>query len=73
MDEDWINVFGILMCTEICDGAGAGTWDGAPSACSSSELKLNASVVAEVMYTCVDVKKTGCLYPTCLLKQVQHK
>ena len=22
MDEDWRNAFGILMCAEICDGAG---------------------------------------------------
>ena len=34
MDEDWRNAFGILMCTEICDGAGAGISDGAPSTCS---------------------------------------
>ena len=35
MDEDRRNSFGILMCTEIC--AGAGTWicDGVPSTCSS--------------------------------------
>ena len=24
MDEDWRNAFGILMCTKICDGTGAG-------------------------------------------------
>ena len=24
MDENWRNTFGILMCTEICDGDGAG-------------------------------------------------
>ena len=24
MDEDWRNAFGILICTEICNGAGAG-------------------------------------------------
>ena len=35
MDVDWRNAFGILMCTEICDGAGAGIWDGSPSTCSS--------------------------------------
>ena len=29
-------VFGILMCTEICDSVGAGICDGAPSTCSSS-------------------------------------
>ena len=28
MDKDWRNAFGILMCTEICDGAGAGICDG---------------------------------------------
>ena len=28
MDEDWRNTFGILMCTERCDGAGAGICDG---------------------------------------------
>ena len=31
MDEDWKNAFGILICTEICDGAGAGICDGTPS------------------------------------------
>ena len=36
MDEDWRNAFGILMCMEICDGAGAGICDGLPSTCSSS-------------------------------------
>ena len=35
MDVDWRNAFGILMCTEICDGAGAGICDDAPSTCSS--------------------------------------
>ena len=35
MDEDWRNTFEILMCREICDGAGAGTCDGKPSTCSS--------------------------------------
>ena len=34
MDEDWRGAFGILMCTEICDGAGAGICDGEPSTCS---------------------------------------
>ena len=35
MDEDWKNAFGILMCMEIYDGAGAGICDGMPSTCSS--------------------------------------
>ena len=35
MDEDWRNAFGILMCAEICDGAGAGICECAPSTCSS--------------------------------------
>ena len=35
MDEDWRNTFGILMCTEICDGSGTGICNGAPSTCSS--------------------------------------
>ena len=39
MDEDWRNAFGISMCTEICDGAGAkicdARCDGAPSTCST--------------------------------------
>ena len=38
MDEDWRNAFGILMCLEVCDGAGAGICDGSPSTCSSSIL-----------------------------------
>ena len=29
------NTFGILMCMEICDGAGVGICDGAPSTCFS--------------------------------------
>ena len=39
MDEYWRNAFGILICTEKCDGAGAGICDGAPSTCSSSYIK----------------------------------
>ena len=35
MDEDWRNAFGILICTEICDGAGTGICDGALSTYSS--------------------------------------
>ena len=35
MNEDWRNAFGILMCREIWDGAGAWICDGAPSTCSS--------------------------------------
>ena len=35
MDEDWRNAFGSLMCAEICDGAGVGICNGAPSTCSS--------------------------------------
>ena len=35
MDEGWRNEFGILICTEIFDGAGVGICDGAPSTCSS--------------------------------------
>ena len=38
MDEDWWNAFGILMCREICDGAGMGICDGAPSTCSSFNM-----------------------------------
>ena len=30
MNEDWRNAFGILMCREICDGAGAGVCDVSP-------------------------------------------
>ena len=37
MNEDWRNAFGILMCREICDDAGAGIYDGVPSTCSSSK------------------------------------
>ena len=39
MDEDWRNTFGILMCKEICDGAGMGICDGSPSTCSSFPYK----------------------------------
>ena len=35
MEENWRNAFGILMCAEICDGAGAEIRDGAPSNFSS--------------------------------------
>ena len=46
MDGDWRNAFGILMCMEIyngagagiCDGAGMGIYDGLPSTCSSSNF-----------------------------------
>ena len=26
MDQDWRNTFGILICAEMCDGAGAGIY-----------------------------------------------
>ena len=39
MDEDWGNAFGILMSREICDGAGSGICDGAPSTCSSCHFE----------------------------------
>ena len=35
MNEDCRNAFGILMCMEICDGAGTGICDGGLSICSS--------------------------------------
>ena len=35
MTEDWRKAFGILMCREICDGAGAGICDGTLLTCSS--------------------------------------
>ena len=35
VNDDWRNTFGILMCTEICDGADARICDGVPSTCSS--------------------------------------
>ena len=35
MDEDWRSAFGILVCMEIRDGAGAGICDCVPSTCSS--------------------------------------
>ena len=38
MNEDCRNAFGILMCRDICDGAGAGICDGVPSTCSSCNL-----------------------------------
>ena len=41
MNEDWRNAFGILMCREICDSAGAGISDGAPSTCSSCFFNLS--------------------------------
>ena len=45
MDEDWRNAFGILMCTEICDGTGMGICDGAPL--SSSSLYCGCSIDKE--------------------------
>ena len=43
MDEDWRNTFGMLMCMEICDGAGVGICDGVLSTNSSYLyiLKIN--------------------------------
>ena len=60
MDEDWRNAFGILMCTEICDGAGAGICDGAPSTCSSHRLNLNAD---KQTYVCEKLFLTSNGYP----------
>ena len=44
MDEDWRNAFGILMCAEICDGAGVGICDGVPSTCSSFKLMTSGNM-----------------------------
>ena len=44
MDKDWRNAFGILMCTEIYDGAGAGICDGSPSTCYSFFLFLHKNI-----------------------------
>ena len=38
MDEKWRKEFRILMCAEICDGAGAGICDGAPLSCFSHSI-----------------------------------
>ena len=35
MDEDWRNAFGIMTCTKICDGDGAGICDDTSLTCSS--------------------------------------
>ena len=35
MEEDWRNIFEILMYVEIWDGSGMGICDGTPSTCSS--------------------------------------
>ena len=35
MDEDSRSTFRILMCAEICNGAGAGICNGAPLTCTS--------------------------------------
>ena len=35
MDEDWRNIFGILMCKEVCDGTGMGICNDMPSTCSN--------------------------------------
>ena len=45
MDKDYRNAFRILMCKEICDGAGAGICDGAPSTCSSVSFSLRCVFV----------------------------
>ena len=47
MNEDWRNAVGILMCTQICDGAGTGICDGAPSTCSS--------FLTNYQFVCVEV------------------
>ena len=50
MDEDWRNASGILMCKEICDGAGAGICDGSPSTCSSSYVYMQAQDHVSTIY-----------------------
>ena len=47
MNEDWRNAFGNLMCREICDGAGAGIRDGAPSTCSSYIFVLSRLILRQ--------------------------
>ena len=48
MDEDCWNAFGILVCREICDGAGMGICDGTPSTCSSFNM-LSAEIFLRVL------------------------
>ena len=48
MDEDWRNTFGIFMCKERCDGAGAGICDGASSTCSSCLFILPPGVIGRL-------------------------
>ena len=49
MNEDWRNAFGILMCREICDGAGARICDGVSSTCSSLLLKHDHCIVVVIL------------------------
>ena len=48
IDEDRKNTFGILICAEICDGAGAGICDGAPSTCSSFPCYYSDDLISGV-------------------------
>ena len=48
MDEDWRNIFGILICAERHDGAGAGICDRVPLTCSSLFLALAAILFSGV-------------------------
>ena len=51
MAEDWRNALGILMCTEICDGTGAGICADAPLTYSSSKFNWTCSEFKEFNWT----------------------
>ena len=61
MDEDWRNIFGILMCMEICHGAGAGICHAAPSTCSSLLIRLQVSWEVFSVFSMQDV--LNCIVP----------
>ena len=52
MDEDWRNIFGILMCMEVCDGTGMGICNGMPSTCSNFDwaVKLQTNHLLLTVY-----------------------
>ena len=45
MNEDWRNTFGILMCREICDGAGGGICNCTPLTFSSLIFSSSSQIL----------------------------
>ena len=53
MDEDWRNIFGILMCMEVCDGTGMGICNGMPLTCSNFDWAVKLQTNQPFIIDCL--------------------